>query len=59
MFSCSGIFKNSYIKEHLVTAASGVILESDCFELCFWTIAFKAIMTHNIIKIPFAFKPEI
>ena len=45
MFSCSGIFKNSYIKEHLVTAASGVILESDCFELCFWTIAFKAIMT--------------
>ena len=45
MFSCCEFFKNSCVEENLVTAASEVILESDCLKLSFWTIAFKPIMT--------------
>ena len=40
-------------------AASELALESDYFELCFWTVAFKTILTGNITKIPVAFKSEI
>ena len=45
MFSCCEIFKNTYVEEHLVMAASELTLESDSLELCFWTIDFKAILT--------------
>ena len=38
------IFKNNYFQEHLHTAASELILRSDCLELCFW-IALKTIST--------------
>ena len=46
-----GIFKNTYFKEHLCTAASELALWNDCLELCFW-IAFDS----DITKIPAAFK---
>ena len=35
-------FKKSYFQEHLHTAASQLILQSDCLGICFW-IASKAI----------------
>ena len=38
-------FKNTYFGEHLRTTASELTLESDCLELCFWTVAFKTILT--------------
>ena len=34
MFYCCKIFKNTYFEEHLRTATSELILESDCLELC-------------------------
>ena len=47
VFSCEycKIFKNTCFEEHLCTAASELNLESDCLELCFWTVAFKTILT--------------
>ena len=47
MFSCEycKIFKNTYFKKHLRTAASELALEIDCLRLCFWTVAFKTILT--------------
>ena len=38
MFCCWEIFKNIYFEEHLRAAASELSLESDCLELCIWTI---------------------
>ena len=38
MFCCWEIFKNTCFEEHLRTAASELTLESDCLELCIWTI---------------------
>ena len=45
MFSWCEIFKNTYFEEHLRTAASELTLRSDCLDLCFWTVAFKTILT--------------
>ena len=47
MFSCEfcEISKNTYFEEHLCTAASELILGSDCLGLPFRTVAFKTIMT--------------
>ena len=47
MFSCEycEIFKNTYFKKHLRTAASELALGIDCLRLCFWTVAFKTILT--------------
>ena len=42
--------RNSYFKEHLRTAASGLTLQSDCLKLCFWTVAFKTILTQYYYK---------
>ena len=36
---------NTCFEEHQQTAAFGLTLGSDCFELCFWTVAFKTILT--------------
>ena len=58
-FKYREISKNTYVKEHLRTAASKVILGRDCLRLFFWTVAFKTILTYNIIKIPVVFKPEL
>ena len=44
MFYRCEIIKNTYFEEHLGTAASELTLESDCFEVCFWTVAFKTIL---------------
>ena len=44
VFSCCKIFKNTYVEEHLVTAASELTLESDCLELCFWIVTLKTIL---------------
>ena len=33
------MFKKTYFEEHLHTAASELTLESDCLEICFWTVA--------------------
>ena len=53
------MFKKTYFEEHLHTAASELTLESDCLEICFWTVACSITLTGNITKIPFAFKPEL
>ena len=47
MFYRCEIFKNTYVEEHLRTAASELTLESDCFEVCFWTVAFKTILNQK------------
>ena len=39
------LFKNTYLEEHLRTAASEVTLGSDFLGLSFWTTAFKTILT--------------
>ena len=44
-FPIAKFLRNTYFKEHLLTAASKLTLRSDCFELCFWTVASKAILT--------------
>ena len=51
MFSCEywKISKNTYLEEHLHTAASEVTLGSDCLGLSFWRIAFKTILTNTLI----------
>ena len=43
-------FKNTYFEEHLRTDASELTLESDCLELCFWTVAFKTILNWKCYK---------
>ena len=45
VFYCCDIFKNTYFEEHLRKAASELTLEIDCVELCFWTVAFKTVVT--------------
>ena len=37
--------KDTYIYEHLRTAASEVTLGSDCLGLSFWRVIFKTILT--------------
>ena len=53
MFSCeySEISKNTYLEEHLRTAACELTLGSNCLRLSFWAVAFKTILTY-ITKIP-------
>ena len=48
MFSCEywKISKNTYLEEHLRTAASEVTLGSDCVGLSFWRIASKIALTY-------------
>ena len=48
MFSCEywKISKNTYLEEHLRTAASEVTLGSDCLGLSFWRIAFKTVLIY-------------
>ena len=52
MFSCEywKISKNTYLEEHLRTAASEVTLGSDCLGLSFWRIAFKTVLTYQYYK---------
>ena len=38
MFCFWEIFKNNCFEEHLCTVASELTLESDCSELCIWSI---------------------
>ena len=38
MFCFWEIFKNNCFEEHLRTVASELTLESDCLELCIWSI---------------------
>ena len=47
MFFCEycEISNNTYFEEHLHTAASEVILRSDCLGLSFLTVAFKTTLT--------------
>ena len=42
--------KKKYFEEHLRTAAFEMILANDCLELCFWTVAFKTILTRYCYK---------
>ena len=42
--------RNSYFEEHLRTTASGLTLQSDCLKPCFWTVAFKTILTQYYYK---------
>ena len=44
VFYCCEIFKNTCFEKLLPTAVSGLNLESDCLELCFWTVAFKTVL---------------
>ena len=44
-FTVAKFLRNSFLKEHLRTAASELTLRSDCLELCFWAAAFKTILT--------------
>ena len=48
--------RNSYFEEHLRTAASGLTLQNDCLKLCFWTVAFKTILTQYYYKITSGFQ---
>ena len=57
MFSCCEMFKNIYVEEDLVTAASELTLEKDCLELYFWIIAFKTIQTQSICRITICILP--
>ena len=47
MSSCKywKISKNTYFEQHMLMAASEVILGSDCLGLSFWRFAFKTIPT--------------
>ena len=47
MLSCEycEIFKNIYFEEDLRTATSELTLGSDYLGFCFWTVAFKIILT--------------
>ena len=47
IFSCeySEISKNTYLEEHLLTAAFELTLGSNCLRVSFWTVAFKTILT--------------
>ena len=51
--------RKTHFEEHLRTAACELTLRSDYLELCFWTVAFKTILTHNITKIPVTLKLEL
>ena len=44
-FPVTKFLQNTYFEEHLRTAATELFLRSDCLELCFWTVAFKTILT--------------
>ena len=44
-FTVAKFLRNSFLKEHLRTAASELTFRSDCLELCFWAAAFKTILT--------------
>ena len=46
-FPVTKFLQNTYFEEHLRTAATELFLRSDCLELCFWTVAFKTILTHK------------
>ena len=50
--TCVGVSSSTLLKRdsktgvlHMRTAASEMTLESDCLELCFWTVPFKTILT--------------
>ena len=44
------ISKKTYFEEQLRTAASEVILESDCLGLYFWRVAFKTFRTYQLLS---------
>ena len=44
-FPVAKFLRNTYLEEHLRTAASELTLRSDCLELCFWKIALKTTLT--------------
>ena len=55
---CCEIFKNTYFEEHLRTTASELTLENECLKLCFWTVAFKTILTRSYYKITSHFQAK-
>ena len=44
------ISKKTYFEEQLRTAASEVILESDCLGLYFWRVTFKTFRTYQLLS---------